>query len=93
MGQDLAAFERGVLAPQPHIASSCSLLLGLLAGEMGERGGVEQLNAEDSGETSAQLHVRSDLLQPDGGGSAGICLLYTSPSPRDKRQSRMPSSA
>ena len=23
----------------------------------------------------------------------GICLLYTSPSPRDKRQSRMPSSA
>ena len=25
--------------------------------------------------------------------SAGICLLYTSPSPRDKRQSRMPSSA
>ena len=24
---------------------------------------------------------------------AGICLLYTSPSPRDKRQSRMPSSA
>ena len=25
--------------------------------------------------------------------SFGICLLYTSPSPRDKRQSRMPSSA
>ena len=26
-------------------------------------------------------------------GSTGPCLLYTSPSPRDKRQSRMPSSA
>ena len=26
-------------------------------------------------------------------GSSDICLLYTSPSPRDKRQSRMPSSA
>ena len=26
-------------------------------------------------------------------GPAGACLLYTSPSPRDKRQSRMPSSA
>ena len=25
--------------------------------------------------------------------TAGTCLLYTSPSPRDKRQSRMPSSA
>ena len=30
-----------------------------------------------------------------GVGGAGVrgCLLYTSPSPRDKRQSRMPSSA
>ena len=26
-------------------------------------------------------------------GDYSICLLYTSPSPRDKRQSRMPSSA
>ena len=26
-------------------------------------------------------------------GQANSCLLYTSPSPRDKRQSRMPSSA
>ena len=25
--------------------------------------------------------------------NAQVCLLYTSPSPRDKRQSRMPSSA
>ena len=31
---------------------------------------------------------------PDGDLTKGhICLLYTSPSPRDKRQSRMPSSA
>ena len=28
-----------------------------------------------------------------GRGQAFTCLLYTSPSPRDKRQSRMPSSA
>ena len=28
-----------------------------------------------------------------GVGQYGNCLLYTSPSPRDKRQSRMPSSA
>ena len=27
------------------------------------------------------------------GGLYKLCLLYTSPSPRDKRQSRMPSSA
>ena len=30
---------------------------------------------------------------PHAGSPAYICLLYTSPSPRDKRQSRMPSSA
>ena len=27
------------------------------------------------------------------GGMGGICLLYTSPSPRDRTRSRMPSSA
>ena len=31
--------------------------------------------------------------RPKGVPSACTCLLYTSPSPRDKRQSRMPSSA
>ena len=36
------------------------------------------------------------LIGPNGAGKSTmlkICLLYTSPSPRDKRQSRMPSSA
>ena len=36
------------------------------------------------------------VLGPSGCGKTtllNICLLYTSPSPRDKRQSRMPSSA
>ena len=36
--------------------------------------------------------VNISTLGSDGGGGGG-CLLYTSPSPRDKRQSRMPSSA
>ena len=37
----------------------------------------------------------TDLRMPGVGGLDLIkrCLLYTSPSPRDKRQSRMPSSA
>ena len=34
------------------------------------------------------LQLKSELTRPDRS-----CLLYTSPSPRDKRQSRMPSSA
>ena len=32
------------------------------------------------------------IMGPSGSGKS-TCLLYTSPSPRDKRQSRMPSSA
>ena len=34
-----------------------------------------------------------DRMMPRKDGISMICLLYTSPSPRDKRQSRMPSSA
>ena len=34
------------------------------------------------------MHVTTHIDAP-----AHVCLLYTSPSPRDKRQSRMPSSA
>ena len=32
-------------------------------------------------------------LKDVGAAQSSVCLLYTSPSPRDKRQSRMPSSA
>ena len=36
--------------------------------------------------TNGKTHLNLD-------GNTNSCLLYTSPSPRDKRQSRMPSSA
>ena len=36
-------------------------------------------------------HTISDILEEDG--TYNICLLYTSPSPRDRTRSRMPSSA
>ena len=39
---------------------------------------------------SLDFEIDEDLA---GGASYDNCLLYTSPSPRDKRQSRMPSSA
>ena len=45
-----------------------------------------------------EIKERADLLQINGGiftkqGQAIGCLLYTSPSPRDRQKSRMPSSA
>ena len=41
-------------------------------------------------ETAERLTLAADAIDKERGV---ICLLYTSPSPRDKRQSRMPSSA
>ena len=46
---------------------------------------------ENTGTGGARA-ARRDGLVP-GVIYGGDCLLYTSPSPRDKRQSRMPSSA
>ena len=37
--------------------------------------------------------VGSSVNAPDANTGDGYCLLYTSPSPRDMRRSRMPSSA
>ena len=37
--------------------------------------------------------AETGILKDWSGGKLKLCLLYTSPSPRDKRQSRMPSSA
>ena len=42
---------------------------------------------------NAYLYAKDDPSLPGKLGSSLACLLYTSPSPRDKRQSRMPSSA
>ena len=47
--------------------------------------GKEISNFPIAYETYGNLNDRKD--------NAILCLLYTSPSPRDKRQSRMPSSA
>ena len=52
---------------------------------------VVLLGASGSGKTTA-LRILSGLEKPSG-GQVYICLLYTSPSPRDRTRSRMPSSA
>ena len=54
------------------------------------RGGLAA-SSLDGGEPQATLVLPWVDFLPTH--SLNICLLYTSPSPRDKRQSRMPSSA
>ena len=41
----------------------------------------------------SELNIGADDIFISDGSKCDTCLLYTSPSPRDKRQSRMPSSA
>ena len=62
--------------------------------------GVEWLGAERARSDVEVIALAWDLLASFGVGglalelnSLGTCLLYTSPSPRDQRGSRMPSSA
>ena len=54
----------------------------------------------DSGCIAVKKHLKTiieknkiNFVIANGENAAIDCLLYTSPSPRDKRQSRMPSSA
>ena len=48
------------------------------------------VNLSGAGSTAAS---RPSTAPPTLRGRAGACLLYTSPSPRDRQKSRMPSSA
>ena len=58
----------------------------------------ELLELEGAETTARYLNLDLDYIENPGSeslrqGVAGLCLLYTSPSPRDRTRSRMPSSA
>ena len=53
-------------------------------GRIAPRSGLAWKNFIDTG---------AGVIDADYRGNVGVCLLYTSPSPRDQRGSRMPSSA
>ena len=71
------------------------------AGTVRLAGGKKRRSSVSTGRRTTEPRSKPDAgagsLSIDGNGdkrgTSGGCLLYTSPSPRDKRQSRMPSSA
>ena len=81
------------------IANYRWLWLGQIVSNFGDSlthfGLILLVNEMTGGSTKAiaGLLIALGLPMATIGLLAGACLLYTSPSPRDKRQSRMPSSA
>ena len=76
------------------VNNAADVKLGNLAG--GQY--VEKDNYDDVSNQLASANANLEGYDPDWQdkvkqAQTGLCLLYTSPSPRDKRQSRMPSSA
>ena len=68
---------------------------GLINGELAEAGAAPNMVSSES-ETQPEKKVaplKGSLADIRAAIVSTGCLLYTSPSPRDKRQSRMPSSA
>ena len=86
-GRDrLGAAGLGALDTLP-VAEGAGLVRRELTGDQGRPGGVGERGER-------QLSVLSPALAQGGELVEGVgCLLYTSPSPRDRQKSRMPSSA
>ena len=69
------------------------------AGGAGSQKGTDRLSASDLKNLRGQGHSLQDIVNyadksyASGAKGGQACLLYTSPSPRDRTRSRMPSSA
>ena len=58
-----------------------------------DKSGIELANVKMSMNPFDEIAVEESLRIKEAGNADEVCLLYTSPSPRDATLSRMPSSA
>src|SRR5678809_1427096 len=84
---DTGSSANGVNVPQTAIPGSTGIDTQAMATRMGDTAMTQAMNnvaasAKKSSSSSGGIF-----------GAIGSCLLYTSPSPRDRQKSRMPSSA
>ena len=99
MGIDIGNLDEVILIQSPPGIAATLQRIGRAGHGVGEvsRGVLYPVHSADFIEAaalaSATLQRDLEPLQPMVGALDMLCLLYTSPSPRDKRQSRMPSSA
>ena len=92
----LAAFQAAVapVSGKVHFALKANSALGVIALLARRGAGADIVSAGELARAlAAGIPAKDVVFSGVGKSPADICLLYTSPSPRDKRQSRMPSSA
>ena len=86
-GQPVAPVSGGLASP-PNVPA---LGLGRMS-DAGQLGSSGSLNT-DRGVPLSTRRLKKEVLRAEPNPHSEPCLLYTSPSPRDQRGSRMPSSA
>ena len=62
-------------------------------GDLGEGGRDEGFSHSVGEDPKVRIHLRAGDASSSSESLGTVCLLYTSPSPRDVEESRMPSSA
>ena len=83
MSRNIIAILRGITPPEAANAAHALVDAGITTMEV-------PLNSPDPFDS---IKAMVDAVGDQAVIGAGTCLLYTSPSPRDQRGSRMPSSA
>ena len=79
----------GIRPDAPELAAYGNQSIGVTTLEVTNKDQVDILKVKEPGELPrSDRRLTLEVFYP-----SKSCLLYTSPSPRDKRQSRMPSSA
>ena len=98
-GVHFMAETASILAPDktvliPDLDAGCSLAASITAEQLREwKAKYPGAVVVSYVNTTAEVKAESDYCCTSGNAKAVICLLYTSPSPRDLSTSRMPSSA
>ena len=85
---------QGTFHSEQAIAYGTNMVGGVTPGKGGTRHlDLPVFNTVKEANENLEIDASVIYVPPPFAADSIICLLYTSPSPRDKRQSRMPSSA
>ena len=79
--------------PHLHLQSSCQNFNHYKYGKTNKTQGEIPMSELDKTIEELEAEVQSELEEAAQDAPKKGCLLYTSPSPRDRQKSRMPSSA